>query len=84
MGKKNPYNFPKRDLDLRKTLKQRCDMLLEHKKEVEDKIAEMQRHLCKVEHKIDYFTEQYKRYTDGQEEKTSDIAGEALGNTLTS
>lgn len=44
------------------TLKQRCNMLTEHKKEVEAQIEEMQLHLQKVEHKIKYFTEQYERY----------------------
>lgn len=45
-----------------KTLKQRCDMLIEHKKNVEAQIAEMQRHLEKVAHKIECFTEQYEKY----------------------
>ena len=44
------------------TLKQRCEMLIEHKKNVEAQIAEMQRHLQKVDHKIERFTEQYERY----------------------
>jgi DNA-binding transcriptional MerR regulator len=46
----------------KETLKQRCDMLEEHKKDVEAQIAEMQKYLCKVEHKIKCFTEQYERY----------------------
>ncbi len=45
-----------------KTLKQRCDMLAEHKKDVEAQIEKMQKHLRKVEHKIEYFTEQYEKY----------------------
>ncbi|MEY8351847.1 MerR family transcriptional regulator [Lachnospiraceae bacterium 54-53] len=44
------------------TLRQRCDMLAEHKKEVEAQMEEMQKYLRKVEHKIEYFTEQYQRY----------------------
>lgn len=44
------------------TLKQRCEMLVEHKKNVESQIAEMQRHLQKVTHKIEYFTAQYREY----------------------
>jgi DNA-binding transcriptional MerR regulator len=46
----------------KETLKRRCDMLEEHKKDVEAQIAEMQKYLCKVEHKIKCFTEQYERY----------------------
>ncbi len=53
----------------RETLKQRCEMLAEHKKDVEAKIVEMQKHLCKVEHKIKHFTEQYETYlTEGARE----------------
>jgi DNA-binding transcriptional MerR regulator len=44
------------------TLKQRCAMLVEHKKNVENQIAEMQKHLQKVTHKIEYFTAQYEQY----------------------
>lgn len=45
------------------TLKQRCDMLIEHKKSVEDQIEEMKRHLIKVDHKIEYFSMQYEKYS---------------------
>jgi DNA-binding transcriptional MerR regulator len=44
------------------TLKQRCELLKAHKKNVEDRIGEMQGYLKKVGHKIDYFTEQYEKY----------------------
>ena len=44
------------------TLKQRCDMLIEHKKNVESQIQEMYKHLEKVSHKIAYFTKQYEEY----------------------
>ncbi len=44
------------------TLKQRCDMLIEHKKTVESQIEEMHNHLKKVTHKIEYFTSQYEEY----------------------
>ncbi len=44
------------------TLKQRCDMLIEHKKTVESQIEEMHNHLKKVTHKIQYFTSQYEEY----------------------
>jgi len=50
------------------TLKDRCAMLIEHKKDVEEQIAGMQKYLCKVDHKIKYFTEQYEKYiTDSGE-----------------
>jgi DNA-binding transcriptional MerR regulator len=46
------------------TLRQRCDMLIEHKKNVEAQIEEMQKHLLKVGHKIEYFTAQYEKYIE--------------------
>lgn len=50
-----------------KTLKQRCELLKAHKKNVEARIEEMQGYLKKVACKIDYFTEQYEKYTDQAE-----------------
>ncbi|WP_028975466.1 MerR family transcriptional regulator [Spirochaeta cellobiosiphila] len=44
------------------TLKERCEMLIEHKRSVEQHIEEMQDHLEKVTHKIEYFTKQYEEY----------------------
>lgn len=44
------------------TLKQRCEMLIEHKKNVESQIREMHKYLEKVSHKIAYFTMQYEEY----------------------
>jgi DNA-binding transcriptional MerR regulator len=44
------------------TLKERCEMLIDHKRQVETQIEEMQRHLRKVAHKIEYFTGQYEKY----------------------
>jgi len=44
------------------TLKQRCEMLIAHKGNVEIQIQEMQKHLQKVACKIDYFTAQFERY----------------------
>jgi DNA-binding transcriptional MerR regulator len=38
------------------TLQERCDLLREHKKNVEAKILEVQKHLQKVTHKIEYFS----------------------------
>jgi DNA-binding transcriptional MerR regulator len=45
-----------------KTLKQRCQLLEEHKKNVETQIQEMQKYLRKVTHKIEKFTNQYKEH----------------------
>lgn len=44
------------------TLGKQCDMLKAHKKNVENQIEEMQRHLQKVAYKIEYFTAQYDNY----------------------
>lgn len=44
------------------TLKQRCEMLVEHKKSVEEQIKTMHKHLEKVTYKIEYFTAQYEEY----------------------
>jgi DNA-binding transcriptional MerR regulator len=49
------------------TLKARCEMLVAHKREVEERIEEMNRHLQKVSHKIEYFTRQYEEYTAEEE-----------------
>jgi DNA-binding transcriptional MerR regulator len=53
-----------------RTLKKRCDLLVEHKKEVENQIAEMQKHLCKVIHKIEYFTGEYEKHKTSLESTT--------------
>lgn len=54
------------------TLKDRCAMLVAHKQEVEEHIAELNRYLQKVTHKIVYYTRQYEEYSaveiDRQEE----------------
>jgi DNA-binding transcriptional MerR regulator len=44
------------------TLKQRCELLIEHKRNVEEQIEEMQMHLQKVACKIEYFTAQYAKF----------------------
>lgn len=46
------------------TLKERCDMLIAHKKLVEAHISETQKHLEKVTHKIEYFTGLYAKYVE--------------------
>ncbi|AZK48255.1 MerR family transcriptional regulator [Paenibacillus lentus] len=45
------------------TLKQRCEMLTEHKKSVEAEIKTMEKHLQKVSKKINHFTTQYEKHT---------------------
>lgn len=45
------------------TLGARCEMLVRHKKSVEEHISEMNRQLEKVTHKIAYFSSQYKKRT---------------------
>jgi DNA-binding transcriptional MerR regulator len=55
------------------TLKQRCDILLEHKKKVESQIQEMYKHLEKVSHKIAYFTKQYEDYLKEESHDDSSI-----------
>jgi DNA-binding transcriptional MerR regulator len=61
MSIKQIKHFVTLSLEGDSTLKQRCVLLQEHKKEVENQIQEMQNHLQKVTHKIEYFTEQYKK-----------------------
>ncbi|MHB9292985.1 putative HTH-type transcriptional regulator [Hollandina sp. SP2] len=61
MSIKQIKHFVALSLEGDSTLKQRCTLLQEHKKEVENQIQEMQRYLQKVTHKIEYFTEQYKQ-----------------------
>ena len=45
------------------TLKDRCDMLNTHRKEVKEHIEKMNQHLEKVTFKINYFTKKYEEYT---------------------
>lgn len=63
------------DLSLKgdSTLKQRCEMLIAHKKNVEAKIEEMHRHLQMVSHKIAYFTNAYERYTTSQQTQNNQM-----------
>ena len=51
------------------TLKQRCDLLIIHKGNVEKQIQEMQTHLQKVACKIDHFTAEYEKYNKDSENK---------------
>jgi DNA-binding transcriptional MerR regulator len=62
MSIKQIKNFVELSLEGEETLKERCDMLREHKKNVEIQIQEMHKHLQKVTHKIEHFTRQYEKY----------------------
>ncbi len=60
------------------TLKQRCDMLIEHQKNVEAQIEEMQKHLKKVAHKIEYFTAQYEEYNTSGSHKSQLVLSKSV------
>ncbi|MDR3144982.1 MAG: MerR family transcriptional regulator [Treponema sp.] len=62
MSIKQIRNFVELSLKGDETLRERCEMLREHKKIVEKQIEEMQKYLQKVTHKIDYFSRQYENY----------------------
>ena len=63
MSIKQIKDFVELSLQGNETLKKRCDLLIEHKRNVEEQIQEMQIHLQKVACKINYFTAQYENYT---------------------
>ncbi|GHV40134.1 putative HTH-type transcriptional regulator [Spirochaetia bacterium] len=65
MSIKQIKNFVELSQDGDRTLKERCELLREHKKTVEAQIQEMQRHLQKVTKKIEHFTKQYEKYAGG-------------------
>ncbi len=44
------------------TLKARCDMLVQHKRSVEEQIRTMEIHLQKVTYKIEHFNAKYREY----------------------
>jgi DNA-binding transcriptional MerR regulator len=62
MSIKQIKNFVELSVKGEKTLKERCELLREHKRHVEEQIKEMQKHLEKVTWKIDHFTRQYETY----------------------
>jgi DNA-binding transcriptional MerR regulator len=62
MSIKQIKNFVELSVRGEETLKERCELLREHKRHVEDQIREMQKHLEKVTRKIDHFTRQYENY----------------------
>ena len=50
-----------------RTLKERVELLREHRENVIARIAEMQKHLEKVTWKVNYFTEKLRAYESGKE-----------------
>jgi len=48
------------------TLKERCEILYEHKRSVEEQIKAMEKHLAKVKCKIECFSAQYNEYQKQQ------------------
>ncbi|MBQ6326570.1 MAG: MerR family transcriptional regulator [Clostridia bacterium] len=44
------------------TLRERCDLLMRHRAAVQEKMAEMRRHLKKVTHKIEHFSNRLAEY----------------------
>ena len=62
MSIKQIRDFVDLSLQGEETLKDRCEMLIEHRHEVEAHIKEMNRHLEVVDHKIAYFSNQYKEF----------------------
>jgi DNA-binding transcriptional MerR regulator len=63
MSIKQIKDFVELSMKGKDTLKERCEMLIQHKINVETQIEEMQKHLQKVSWKIDYFTAQYDKYS---------------------
>lgn len=53
------------------TIKQRLDLLTEHRQTVEEDIREMHRHLEKVTCKINYYAAEYEKYRKKQGEAVS-------------
>ncbi len=49
------------------TLWERCELLKTHRQVVIERISEMERHLEKVTHKIDYFSRMLSEYEQGME-----------------
>ncbi|MDR1288287.1 MAG: MerR family transcriptional regulator [Treponema sp.] len=62
MSIKQIRSFVELSLEGDGTLKSRCELLREHKKNVEAQIEEMKKHLAKVTLKLRKFTSQYEAY----------------------
>lgn len=67
MGIKQIREFVNLTLEGPETLARRCQLLRDHKTEVESRIAEMQTLLQKVSWKIGYFEGQYEEYQKQKE-----------------
>lgn len=67
MGIKRIREFVNLTLEGPETLARRCQLLRDHKTEVESRIAEMQTLLQKVSWKIGYFEGQYEEYQKQKE-----------------
>jgi DNA-binding transcriptional MerR regulator len=67
MSIKQIRDFVRLSLQGPETLQARCEMLITHKKGVEESIIEMNRHLEKVTCKIAYFGKQYEEYKRREE-----------------
>ncbi len=55
------------------TLEKRCQLLIDHKHEVEKRIDEMKHHLCKVTCKIEYYQQKCREYADANSEKKAEV-----------
>jgi DNA-binding transcriptional MerR regulator len=62
MSIKQIRDFVRLSLQGPETLQERCEMLVTHKKDVEESILEMNRHLEKVTCKIAHFSKQAEEY----------------------
>ncbi|MDR0600815.1 MAG: MerR family transcriptional regulator [Treponema sp.] len=62
MSIKQIRSFVELSLEGDRSLKSRCELLREHKKNVEAQIEEMKKHLAKVTCKLRKFTGQYEAY----------------------
>ena len=51
------------------TLKERVELLREHREQVLERMAEMQKHLEKVTWKLNFFSEKLRAYEAGQKEQ---------------
>lgn len=49
------------------TLRERCELLRKHREKVLERMAEMERHLAKVTHKIDHFSGKLSEYEKGMD-----------------
>jgi len=65
MSIKDIRRFVELSMEGSETLKDRYEMLVDHKKSVEEEIARMQKYLEKVTHKVAYYGAKYAEYCAG-------------------